>query len=203
MTARQSSEGTAGFTLLELLVVLAIFGLMSVLLSGGLRTIGHLVAGGTDRLDRASGLALTSNFLERVLADARPLPTGDGEDAVAFDGTANGLRFVGPPPVYLAPGAFHAERLGVEDEGGRHRLVFRAGALGDARQSRSVLLDGVGAARFAYFGADVGAGRPGWHDRWPGAWGLPALVRLRITFADGSSAPDLVVAPRPAEAGFQ
>jgi prepilin-type N-terminal cleavage/methylation domain-containing protein len=190
----------AGFTLVELLVVVAIFGLMAVLLSGGFHTLATLVGGGARRLDRTAALALTDNFLERVVADARPLPDGDG---VAFDGEAAAMRFVGAPPVHLAEGGFHAEQLAVEDGQGGRQLVFRAAPLGTAHGSRSVLLDGIAAARFAYFGRLAAAEPAGWHERWPGSAGLPALIRISVSFPDGSAAPDLVVAPRPAEAEFQ
>jgi general secretion pathway protein J len=197
MTARRRA---AGFTLVELLVVLAIFGLMAVLLSGGFHTLVQVVGGGQHRLDRSADLVLTGNFLHRVVADARPLPDGDG---VAFDGAPDAMRFVGPPPVRLAQGGFHAERLAVEDRRGGRQLVFRAEPIGGEHGSRSVLLDGVAAIRFAYFGKLVPGERADWHERWPGRAGLPALIRLSVTFADGSAVPDLVVAPRPAEGDFR
>ena len=208
MTARRAPGGAAmtarrrpaGYTLVELLVVLAIFGLMAALLSGGFHTLAQVVSGGSHRLDRSADLVLTSNFLHRVVADARPLPDGGGVD---FEGAADAMRFVGAPPVHLAQGGFHGERLAVEAHGGRAQLVFRSAPLGAARGARSVLLDDVATARFAYFGRLDPADRPGWHERWPGRVGLPTLIRLSVAFADGSRAPDLIVALRPAEVEFQ
>jgi prepilin-type N-terminal cleavage/methylation domain-containing protein len=193
----------AGFTLIELLVTLAIFGLMSALLSGGLHSLGHTVESGTHRLDRAAQLTLTSNFLHRVVADARPLPDpAAGDGSVMFEGAPGAMQFVGAPPAMMARGGFHAMRLELDGRGGRRQLVFRSGMLGDGKDlSRSILLDDVAAAHFAYFGRTARTEPADWHDRWPGAAGLPDLVRLRITFADGSSAPDLVIAPRPTDAG--
>lgn len=193
----------AGFTLIELLVALAIFGLMSVLLSGGLHSLGRSVGNGTERVDRTAALTLTSNFLHRVMADARPLPD-PAAGGVMFDGTESSLRFVGAPPVTLAKGGFHALRLEVGSKGKRHQLVLRSRPLGDdTKPSRSILLDDIAGARFAYFGRTAQATPPDWHDQWSGVSGLPELVRLHLTFPDGASALDLVIALRPAEAAFQ
>lgn len=198
-----SRDRAAGFTLVELLVVLAIFGLMAALLSGGLHSLGRSVGTGTDRLDRTAQLTLTSNFLHRVVADARPLPAPAGSGAL-FDGGESTLHFVGAPPATLAKGGFHTLLLDVEPQGARRQLVLRSQALGDSKDpSRSILIDDIAGARFAYFGRTTSAEPPGWHDRWSGASGLPELIRLRLTFPDGASAPDLVIAPRPAEAAFQ
>ncbi|HEV2673305.1 MAG TPA: prepilin-type N-terminal cleavage/methylation domain-containing protein [Aliidongia sp.] len=192
-------SAAAGFTLIELLVVLAIFGLMSAMLSGGFHSLSHIVETGNRRVDRTAQLTLTANFLHRVVADARPLP--DGADRVMFEGTEDAVRFVGAPPVALAKGGFHM--LQVDVEGKPHQLVFRSGPMGDTRPARSILLDGVADARFAYFGRLLRTQPANWHDQWPGTAGLPQLIRLRVTFTDGSSAPDLIVAPRPTETGFQ
>ena len=198
-----SRDRAAGFTLVELLVVLAIFGLMAALLSGGLHSLGRSVGTGTDRLDRTAQLTLTSNFLHRIVADARPLPDPAGEGTV-FEGGEAALHFVGAPPAALAKGGFHMLLLDVEAQGARRQLVLRSQALGDSRApSRSILVDDIAGARFAYFGRTTQAEPPGWHDQWSGASGLPELIRLRLTFPDGASAPDLVIAPRPAEAAFQ
>jgi hypothetical protein len=57
-----------------------------------------------------------------------------------------------------------------------------------------VLLEGIGQARFAYFGAPGEDELAAWHDAWGGEVALPMLVRMNVEFAQGDRRtwPDLV-----------
>ena len=109
-------KGSAdGFTLVELLVVLAVFSLMSVLLFDGFHFATGVAANGNVRLERAQEIALASTFLRNQFSDMRPFPaTGRADGAVAFEGEPGGLVFVGAPPAYLSPGGFQELRVGAE-----------------------------------------------------------------------------------------
>ena len=57
-------------------------------------------------------------------------------------------------------------------------------------------MEGVKSVRFSYFG-QYAPNRPlSWGDRWQDRHGLPQLVRVSVTLADGRAVPDLVIAPR-------
>ncbi|HLG90394.1 MAG TPA: prepilin-type N-terminal cleavage/methylation domain-containing protein [Alphaproteobacteria bacterium] len=203
MPPRRRSQG---FTLVELLIAITLFALLSTLLFGSLRFGTRATDSGTARMERTAELATATNFLRNQLSDAQPLPMSDGgNQSVAFDGEPDSLEFVGLPPAYLAPGGWHVLQLVTEKQGRRSRLMLRmrliftdgrSAAVSDARSS--VLLDHVKMVEFAYFGALENEEKPEWHERWQGAPHLPRLVRLRITFADGEEAPDLIIALRPA-----
>lgn len=201
---RPQASASAGFTLVEAVVALTLFALLSVFLFGGLRFGNRAVALGTDAIERTSSLALAEGFLRQQLAGAQPLPMqgSDSQPTVAFDGAPDRLEFVTLPPAYLAHGGFHWLRVGVEE---RHLLVRWEAVQTAGRESEpaggggSVLLDGVAAIDLAYFGAQADGEAPAWHDHWQDATALPALVRLRIAFADGRQGPELIVAPRLAE----
>jgi len=198
---------TAGFTLVELLVAITLFALLSVALFGGLRFGLRATAAGTARLDWSAEIAASAGFLRAELADAQPLKKSEGGDqpTVAFEGTADSVEFVASPPARLAPGGWHVLRLALERGPGGGRLVLTsrlvrddAGDAGPAEADRSVLLERVATLDLAYFGATQDGDTPAWHDRWQDAAALPALVRLRLGFADGGQAPDLIVALRAA-----
>jgi general secretion pathway protein J len=208
MSARASRS--AGFTLVELLVALTLFALLSVALFGSLRFGLRATAAGTARLDWSAEIAAASGFLRNEIADAQPLQKtdADGGKVMAFDGDGGSIEFVASPPSPLAEGGWHVLHLFLErgPKGGRlvvtARLVHSddsdSGDTSVATVARSVLLDGVSAIDIAYFGAYAEGDQPEWHDRWEDEAQLPALVRLRLRFADGREAPALLIAVRAA-----
>ena len=195
-----------GFTLVELLVAITLFALLSVMLFGGLRFGMRATEAGTARLEWSAEIGAVAGFLRAQLADAQPLDKDeDGRRTVAFDGEAEGVEFVALPPAYLAKGGWHTLHLSLEraKDGGRLVLTWRlvrADRSSDAVSAphRSVLLEGVKTVEIGYFGAPAEGEAPQWHDSWHDAAALPALVRMRLAFADGHRAPDLVVALRAA-----
>ncbi len=161
---------------------------------------------GTARLDWTAEIAAASGFLRNQLADAQPLERDSGDQkVVAFDGEADSVEFVASPPAHLAAGGWHVLRFALERARDGDRLVLswrlvRGGP--DATEAspaqRTVLLERVASVELAYFGAPNEGDAPAWHDRWQDAAVLPALVRLRLGFADGRQAPELLVALRAA-----
>ena len=202
---------STGFTLVELLIAITLFALLSVLLFGSLRFGIRATDQGTLRMDRVAEVAAATNFLRNQLSDAQPLTKtdADGAPSVAFDGKRNRLEFVGLPPAYLAPGGWHTLELVTEPSGRFRQLAVRLRLVsaGDASlapsESRgSVLVGHVKSVAFSYFGKPGNEETAQWHDEWQDAAYLPALVRLRISFDDGGQAPDIVIAVRPAPAPF-
>ncbi len=182
-------ENEGGFTLLEILVALVVFGLLM------------------------AGLSQTMRFgLTAWTSEARG--TADSEDKVAVDGAIRRLieqavpgGFVGRADTVgftsvLPEGAKLTDRLAdivlLVDAGGR--LVLRwtphpAGVpLGPPpAPHEELLLDGVEAIQLGYLVPQPN-GPAIWVTRWKGD-DLPLLVRLGITFVHVTSWPDLVAAP--------
>jgi general secretion pathway protein J len=196
-----------GFTLVELLVAITLFALLSVMLFGGLRFGMQATEAGTARMDWTAEIAAATGFLRSQLADAQPLEKdeGGGRKSVAFEGERDSLEFVVLPPAFLAQGGWHTLHLGVEREDGRDLLVVRWRVVRPDQETdavsppeASVLLGNVRTVEFAYFGTLVDGDQPEWHAQWRGANTLPQLVRFSVSFADGRQAPDLIVALRAA-----
>lgn len=205
MTARATR--TAGFTLIELLVAISLFALLAVALFGSLRFGMRATQAGTARLEGSAEIAAASGFLRNEIADAQPLDkaAGDGGKVVAFDGDGDSVEFVASPPAPMAQGGWHVLHVFLDRGPGGDRLVVSArlvrsdgGESAVSTVARSVLLERVSSVEFAYFGAPAEGDAPEWHDRWQDAAQLPALVRLRLVFADGRQAPALLIALRAA-----
>jgi len=214
MTPRhEQGSGSEGFTLVELLVAMVLLGLLSVMLFDGLRLGARAATAIGWKTDRTSEIGVAYEFLDKALGDARLLTTSSDAPETAglppnFDGDPDAVSFIAIPPAQLALGGFQLLHLATEEDGrGTRRLIVswrqvnRGGTpLAGAPLRPSILLDQVRSAEFAYFGAADPNAPDGWQERWPARSDLPRLVRLRVVMADGWQAPDMIVAPRLANA---
>lgn len=123
-----------GFTLLELLVALALLGLILVVLFGALRLGSRSWDALESHAERAEGLRLARGTLQRLLLQARGLTksVGDRYTGVLFLGNGEQLEFVTPLSDYVGtPGLYLV------------RLFARGGGAGGLYLERWLLHPGV------------------------------------------------------------
>jgi general secretion pathway protein J len=193
-----------GFTLVELLIAMTLFGVLMVVLFMGFRIGIQSSDKVTQSIDKSSTLPIVHDFFRAQLAAAQPvLQDRQGKTIVWFDGRSDGVDFVGPPPDALATGGLQRFSIGFDQGRDGRRIVLRhvlyQGKQSPAEGSYSeplVLLADVASLRISYFGTDVQARRSQWQDTWHEMAHLPSLIRIQIAFADGRYVPDLVVAVR-------
>jgi general secretion pathway protein J len=192
-----------GFTLVELLVGLTLMALVSIILFGGMRFGMRAWETGGERIERTTRIELVQTLLRRQLGQARLPSNSAGKPPVAFSGQRDRVTFV-------APSAKHGEAsdafvfvLRWSDTGQRSHLNLAWTPLQPPASAETVrgaesaarLIEDVATVELAYYGA-LDPKRPAqWWDEWDGANGLPALMRLRLTFPEGDSRrwPDLIV----------
>jgi general secretion pathway protein J len=161
---RTAPVGEAGFTLIELMISLALFALIAV---AGLALVDGIlgVQGRTEgRLDRLADL---QRAMFVVSSDFDQVARGDiSGDAAGVQFTRSAAGFGGPAvPV---------------------RYAMAGGTIVRAAPGPQLLLGGVSGARWRYFDE-------GWVDRWPPSeqardrW--PRAVALEMVVADGGGAP--------------
>jgi general secretion pathway protein J len=188
------SRRDAGFTLLELLVALTIFGLLMAGLAEGTR-FGLAAWRAQDAGDgRQSDLEAADRVLRHLVTQAMP---GRAGAPAAFDGRPGGLAWRSDLPGAggLAPLRDVDVALGL-DAGRRLVLRWTPHTLppGQPRIAREeVVLAGLDHVEFAYWPAGPSA-------TWLRDWHLPvlpALVRIRLVFPDGDRRhwPAIVAAP--------
>jgi general secretion pathway protein J len=194
------SRAQSGFTLIELVIAMALLGVMMVLLYSGLTfTFRSWDAGeavGRREADRRIG----ENFLRRELTELFPMRFKDPMSLrFAFDGQPQQFRFVSSRPPDVAMGGLSLVGLAVEPGAGRSRnLVMRRAMPDDAAKDfgpldqaqGTVLLEGVDSVAFSYFGAENDWVDPHWSDTWITAR-IPQLVRLTIRNSDGTELPTM------------
>jgi general secretion pathway protein J len=196
-------QGESGFTLVELLVSITLFAILSVLLAGALRTGSRAATIGEERIDRTTQIAVAETAIRGQLAGALPVAAANSV-ALLFDGRSDGVDFVGLPPAYLAPGGFHRLSLDIVPTASGQQLVLRWHPVTEVPEEGelrpAILLDHLAQVAFAYYGARDYAETPQWREEWQNAIRLPSLIRLHFLFLDRREVPDLVVALRLAQA---
>jgi general secretion pathway protein J len=192
---RPQSE-TAGFTLLEILVALAVLGFLLIGLVQGSRFVLFGWETHSRLLERNADLDAIDRMLRHVIEQAKP--ASDWE-RLAFTGSASSVTFTSIMPVSAGePPTRRADVELIVDAGHRLLLVWtphlhatRTGR--DPRPQSTEILQGVERLELAYLSAtQAGVWTRVWHDPMP-----PRLVRIRIVFADAKHPrwPDIVAAP--------
>ncbi|MCP5152301.1 MAG: prepilin-type N-terminal cleavage/methylation domain-containing protein [Chromatiales bacterium] len=200
-----------GFTLLELLVGLTVFALLSSLAYAGLSLAGRTFSAGASRIDATDTVRLVQGFLRRELEGAVPLAVVERNAwHLWFEGDRGGAVWLAEVPAYIGTGGIHRVRIGLADAQDGRALVLERASLtqtmsdaGDAAGERRTLAEGVTELELAYFGVVDDERSPSWHDEWRRARRLPALVRIDITTRDAGRWPPLIVNPRTDAVRFE
>ena len=183
----------AGFTLLEILVALAVMALLIVLLDQGvafgLRASAMQVRA---EADGTADLPTVDTLLRSLVADADP---GIFPEPASLKGTATTLSLL--TAMTGADGRRERVDAVLFASGGQLRLRWTphrhiASFDSGPPAQETTLLDGVSALRIDY----AAPSHADWQPSWSGE-ALPALVRLRITFASAARHwPPIVAAPK-------
>jgi general secretion pathway protein J len=184
-----------GFTLLELLVALAAFGLLLTALAEATRFAIRAYALQAQRIEADADLDATDRTLRHLIGAIGANATADGPPH--FVANRRSMGFTATLPILAWYPTERADVIVAMDTA--HRLVLRWAphypTLLGAPPSPQVttLLGGVDHIELSYWTAGTAHGV--WVDRWEAAT-LPELVRLRIVFPPGDPRhwPDIVVA---------
>lgn len=184
-----------GFTLVEILVALALAGLVMLVLSGGLaislRGFAGF-AGATARIDERRQVAF---WLRREIEAALPPDLG-GAARRPFSGDGDSLRFL----ALTGDGAGLAATSLTLEPGGDpargSRLVLARQPADGGLAARIVLAHDLGGLVLSYWGRAEGEEAARWHDVWSDPRRLPALVRVAVVWRPARAGDPAMVVVR-------
>jgi general secretion pathway protein J len=188
MSPARSSDG---FTLLELLVVLVVFGMLMVGVTRGTQFGMAAWSRQTAMIAAATDIDAVDRTLRRLIEQMDP---GTAQMPSIVTGAADGLAFTSDLPLSAPPAARRADMMLRLDKG---RLILRwtphrhAQPIGAAPLPREeVLLTDLAGLTISYWPRPPGSG-------WQSAWrspALPELVRIHLALKDRRW-PDIIAAP--------
>lgn len=189
-----------GYSLLELVIALALLGFIAVAMTGGIRFGARAWEVSEQKVESVERLEGAQNLLRSLLQRAVPrqLDPAFAVDLDLFRGTAEALTFTAS-----APSAFGAEgltrfELRVEGDAPAQRLLLSwQGANGAAPAKTQELVAGAERIDIAYAVREQTGGLR-WRDSWSDQSGAPVLVMIRALFPKSSNRrwPPLIVRTR-------
>lgn len=209
MTTDHARSLPRGMSLVEVVISLAILGMIATLALGGLRlgvrtweNVGQLVE--TDSHEQ-----IVRAFLRRTLAQATPvLEVGaDRKPRPVFRGDGESLSMIAPLAEYLGLGGLQRLEFGVEEQGrdDGYRLVMTRALYYPPRSDsetqpnegeepeRHILIEDAARIELEYL-RDQGDGQTEWSGQWISETEMPLAIRLAVEpLSDRAPASDLVV----------
>ncbi|WP_257167095.1 type II secretion system protein J [Bradyrhizobium sp. SRS-191] len=188
--ARRSNDSQAGFTLIEVLVALALMGLLISALAAITAQWIPSWDRGLHRIQRNESLSLALDRISADVAAAEFIRPDAQTKSVLFDGSETSVTFV---RLSLGPRSgrgLDLVRISESGDGDDAVLVRKRAAFapGSARELADpvVLLQAPYRVSFAYAGADRN-----WAPSWRSAEKLPAAVRVTVRNTADASAPSI------------
>jgi len=185
-----------GFTLLEVLIALAILGFLVVGLTYGLRAGLALWAAQQRHLNETAELDSAARVLRTILTR---IPMPGGRPIARLKGSTDSFAFVGELPTGFGTTrladmrlAFEHNRLTLVWTPYRHQLF----SVPAQTPIETDLIPRVAGIELAYYGPPNPSQPPAWQTGWDALY-APDLIRVRLVFPTGDVRrwPDLLVAP--------
>ena len=193
-----------GFTLIEVLIAMTLLSVMVVLLFSSLRLAAESWNAGEKKMADVNQKAVVYQFFKRHLTTIRPLPMLNleqnftPENLQAFQGFPQSLRFVAALPASSARKGLQLFTIAL-DPADRSVLTvtlapYQLTEVDQEPAKPEILLQGIVALNFAYFGKTEDVADLQWRKEWTAADRLPSLIKVSIQLVDGSYWPEMIFA---------
>ncbi len=188
---------TQGFTLLELLVGITLFALISAAVYGVLNTAGKLWERGDQQAVANTQIRFALDYMRRQMSRTLPVATPvDGSWKVWFEGESHRVRFLVKGPRHVGLHGFYETVIFHNREVIPPRIDLEMRRI-DKKTAQSVfrktLLEDIPEVSFEYFGVYDGEDKMIWASQWQEHQSLPRLVRVQLNSNITGEWPELTV----------
>jgi general secretion pathway protein J len=189
MTIMQKGQGNAGFTLIEMLLVIGLLALITSTILGGLR-LGKRAWETGRSYDAHDELDNTARAISGLLKRSFPAEVVDESyrSVIAFSGRPDRCYFTTLSDGKTQIAGLLSTEIGFRSESGRRDLavwtkIYRAepGSFMSRKEMLETnILQNVESLKFSYFGAHEQDQAPAWQDNWLSSDHLPELISVRL-----------------------
>ena len=186
--ANRRSRLSAGFTLLEVLLALALLALLMLGVWGALASASRVTRSANAVMAASEQVRTVQQFLRRYVSVAgqQPWATPDSTRARMFEGDATSMRYVAPLPAQSGHAGLYLQTVSLEqgDDGGMALWLAYQPYVGDQPESvepvRHVLLQHLHGGKLEYLAAAAFGKPAAWRNDWTAVNGLPLAVRIKL-----------------------
>lgn len=205
-----------GFTLLELLIGLALLAMLMVMIFSALNLGIRAWDSGEARVGEAAQQRIVQSFIRREFNQLFPVRwRGIPESKIAFEGGKDEIRFVTALNLDagLKDGGLQWAHLQLRDDASapRGKALYLKRESFDlqakdwtaldnvpAKQSTK-LIGGIASMEISYFGAENDTVDAQWTNEWTNPLRMPQLIKFSFKTENGRATPELIVQPRIGE----
>ncbi|WP_085907091.1 prepilin-type N-terminal cleavage/methylation domain-containing protein [Kiloniella majae] len=205
---RTYRQKQAGFTLVELLIVLVLVGIIALGLLGGLQFSYKTWDRGRDRSNNFNQV-ITLQELLRKQAKAFPVERNLSSDVRSLEGESDRLRLISSYPSFLSEEGLNqfsyysdGEHILMDWQSASSKGDVQASlddtGLGDTGKETRLMLENVSRITFSYYGFPLSGGGRKWLNRWEDRTDLPELIRVKVDFVKNTTQlqwPELTIQP--------
>jgi general secretion pathway protein J len=195
------SRRRSGFTLLELMISLAIIGILIFLLMGILRLGSRAVAAGEKKINTLERARASLNLINAQIQSETPLThTIEGQQQNYFTGTRDHLEFASNYSIWDGEKGYVIVSYQVEtDSQGKQTLSATENKVGVDNKRTLTLLESFDNLFFEYFFKDPTAEEGQWVEEWSESSAIPEKIKLHLV--TGKKDLSLIIPLRAGSAG--
>jgi general secretion pathway protein J len=177
-----SSTLQNGFTLLELIISIAILGIIILIIAGATRLGFRSVDTGEKKIESLERLKTSLTIMESQILSEIPLTYDeDGSKKYYFKGSRDSLQFSTNSSLLSGQrGYVLASYRVVPDQNGKQVLYLSENSIGMENKTETKLLDGSDEIYFEYFYKDPTAEQGTWVKEYPDAATMPEKMTIHI-----------------------